>query len=186
MDGETTLALRPGESTSLITDGLTWYTLGLGREAVFAFDYTSISVTGGNYTLAGSELNRIAYKFVGTLSSDQYIVVPSTVQQYWVDNATTGAYNFYLQTSGGTPVAVNQGARGIYYCNGANVVDADTSTLASPVGVPDGGTGITSYTTGDLLYANSANSLTKLAAVATGNVLRSGGVGTAPAWARRS
>lgn len=184
VDGVTTLALRPGESTSLITDGLTWYTLGLGREAVFAFDYTSISVTGGNYTLAGSELNRIAYKFVGTLSSDQYIIVPSTVQQYWVDNATTGAYNFYLQTSGGTPVAVNQGARGIYYCNGANVVDADTSTLASPVGVPDGGTGITSYTTGDLLYANSANSLTKLAAVATGNVLRSGGVGTAPAWGK--
>lgn len=184
IDDLPTLALRPGESTNLLTDGLTWYTLGLGQEAVFAFDYTSVTVTGGTYTLAGSELNRIAYKFVGTLASDQYIVVPSTVQQYWVDNATTGAYSFYLQTSGGTPVPVNQGARGIYYCNGTNVVDADTSTLSTPVSVPDGGTGIISYTIGDMLYANSATSLAKLAGVAAGNVLRSGGIGAAPAWGK--
>ena len=184
IDDLPSLALRPGESTNLLTDGLTWYTLGLGQEAVFAFDYTSISVTGGTYTLTGSELNRIAYKFVGTLSADQYVVVPATVQQYWVDNATTGAYNFYLQTSGGTPVAVAQGARGIYYCNGTNVVDADTATISLPVGVADGGTGITSYATGDLLYANSATTLAKLSDVAVGNVLRSGGVGVAPAWGK--
>lgn len=184
IDDAANLTLRPGESASLITDGLTWYTLGLGQEAVFAFDYTSISVTGGNYTLAGSELNRIAYKFVGTLSSDQYIIVPSTVQQYWVDNATTGAYNLYLRTLGGTPVPVNQGARGIYYCNGTNVVDADTSTISLPLDVADGGTGITSYAIGDLIYADSATTLAKLSDVAVGNVLLSGGVGTAPLWGK--
>lgn len=184
IDGAGTLALRPGESTNLMTDGLTWYTLGLGQEAVFAFDYTSISVTGGTYTLAGSELNRIAYKFVGALTSDQYIVVPSTIQQYWVDNGTTGVYNFYLQTSGGTPVSVPQGGRGIYYCNGTNVVDADTATISLPVSATDGGTGQTSYTTGDLLYASSATTLAKLPDVAVGNVLRSGGVGLAPAWGK--
>ncbi len=184
IDGTATLLLRPGESTNIITDGLTWYTLGLGQEAVFAFDYTSITVTGGTYTLSGSELNRIAYKFVGTLASDQYIVVPSTVQQYWVDNATTGPYAFYLQTSGGTPVGVTQGTRGIYYCNGTNVVDADTSTVALPVSVPNGGTGITSYTVGDLIYANSATTLAKLSDVAVGNVLLSGGVGVAPLWGK--
>ena len=184
IDGAGTLVLRPGESTNLMTDGVTWYTLGLGQEAVFAFDYTSITVTGGTYTLAGSELNRIAYKFVGTLTADQYIVVPSTIQQYWVDNGTTGAYNFYLQTSGGTPVSVPQGGRGIYYCNGTNVVDADTATISLPVSATDGGTGQTSYTTGDLLYASSATTLAKLSDVAVGNVLRSGGVGAAPAWGK--
>lgn len=184
VDGLLTLTLRPGESTSLITDGLAWYTLGLGQKAVFAFDYTSISVTGGNYTLAGSELNRIAYKFVGTLTSDQYIIVPSTIQQYWVDNATSGAYNLYLQTSGGTPVSVGQGTRGIYYCNGTNVVDADSSTVSLPVNVSDGGTGITSYAIGDMLYANSATTLAKLSDVAVGNALLSGGVGTAPLWGK--
>lgn len=50
------------------------------------------------------------------------------------------------------------------------------------VTVPFGGTGQTSYTVGDLLYADSTTSLAKLADVAVGNVLRSGGVGVAPAW----
>jgi hypothetical protein len=38
-------------------------------------------------------------------------------------------------------------------------------------------------TTGDLLYASSANTLSRLASVASGQVLTSQGVGTAPAWA---
>lgn len=184
IDDLTTLALRPGDSATLVTDGLTWYTLGLGQEAVFAFDYTSITVTGGTYTLAGSELNRIAYKFVGTLGSDQYIVVPSTVQQYWVDNATTGSYSFYLQTSGGTPISVAQGARGIFYCNGSQVVDADTATISLPISAANGGTGITSYAIGDLIYASGATTLSKLADVAVGNALISGGVGVAPSWGK--
>lgn len=184
IDGAATLALRPGDSASLTTDGLTWYSLGLGQDAVFAFDYTSISVTGGNYTLSGSDLNRIAYKFVGVLTSDQYVIVPSTIQQYWVDNATTGAFALYLRTSGGTPVQVPQGARGIYYCNGTNVVDADTSTISLPVNPADGGTGITSYSVGDLLYASGPTTLAKLSDVAVGNALISGGVGVVPSWGK--
>ena len=184
IDGDSTLVLRPGDSASLITDGLEWFTLGLGQQAVFAFDYTSITVTGGNYVLAGSELNRIVYKFVGTLTSDQYIIVPSTVQQYWVDNATTGSYNLFLRTSGGTPVSVAQGSRGIYYCNGTNVVDADTSTISLPINPSDGGTGITNYAVGDMLYADGAASLAKLTSVPVGNALISGGVGVAPLWGK--
>ena len=45
-----------------------------------------------------------------------------------------------------------------------------------------GGTGITSYTVGDLLYASGATTLSKLADVVTGNALISGGVGVAPSW----
>lgn len=184
VDDMPTLVLRPGDSASLITDGLEWFTLGLGQEAVFAFDYTSITVTGGNYTLAGSELNRIAYKFVGALGSDQYIIVPATVQQYWVDNATTGAYDLYLRTATGTPVPVPQGARGIFYCNGTNVVAAETFSISLPIDVADGGTGITSYAIGDLLYADSPVTLAKLSDVAVGNALLSGGVGAAPSWGK--
>ena len=48
-----------------------------------------------------------------------------------------------------------------------------------------GGTGqLGGYAVGDILYANGASALTKLAAVATGNVLISGGVTTAPAWGK--
>lgn len=45
-----------------------------------------------------------------------------------------------------------------------------------------GGTGIVTYAIGDLLYASAATTLSKLADVATGSVLISGGVATAPAW----
>ena len=47
-----------------------------------------------------------------------------------------------------------------------------------------GGTGQTSYAVGDLLYADTTTSLAKLADVATGNALISGGVGVAPSWGK--
>ena len=56
------------------------------------------------------------------------------------------------------------------------------STLTGTVPVANGGTGLTSYTVGDLLYASASTTLSKLADVATGSVLVSGGVGVAPAW----
>ena len=48
--------------------------------------------------------------------------------------------------------------------------------------VPDGGTGLSSYAVGDLVYASATTTLAKLADVATGQVLVSGGVNTAPAY----
>lgn len=47
-----------------------------------------------------------------------------------------------------------------------------------------GGTGQTSYAVGDILYASTTSALSKLAGVATGNALISGGVGTAPSWGK--
>ena len=47
-----------------------------------------------------------------------------------------------------------------------------------------GGTGQTSYAVGDILYANTTTSLAKLADVATGNALISGGVGVAPSYGK--
>ena len=47
-----------------------------------------------------------------------------------------------------------------------------------------GGTGNASYTIGDILYASASTTLSKLADVATGNVLISGGTSTAPAWGK--
>jgi len=50
------------------------------------------------------------------------------------------------------------------------------------LGVTYGGTGLDSYTTGDLLYASGSATIGKLADVAIGNVLLSGGIGAAPTW----
>jgi len=144
IDGLATKTYAPGNSSVIVSDGTDYYTVGFGQSAIFIFDYTVIDVSGsGNYVLTGSELNRIVYKFTGTLSGDVDVVVPDTVQQYWVDNATSGAYVLTIISTTGSGVVVNQGARAILYCDGADVIDADTSTVSFPISVAQGGTGAT-------------------------------------------
>jgi hypothetical protein len=48
----------------------------------------------------------------------------------------------------------------------------------------NGGTGQSVYAVGDILYASTTTTLAKLADVATGNSLISGGVGVAPSWGK--
>jgi hypothetical protein len=61
-----------------------------------------------------------------------------------------------------------------------------TVSASSTLSAAYGGTGNSTYTIGDLLYAASPSALSKLADVATGNVLISGGVATAPSWGKVS
>lgn len=144
INASSTLLLQPGDSAVVVSDGVQWYTIGLGQQAVFAFDYTSIAITGGTYTLSGSELNRIAYKFTGTLASNAEIVVPATVQQYWVNNATTGAFTLGVKTASGTATLVDQGSTAILYCDGTEIISATTSAaFAGVLPVTQGGTGAT-------------------------------------------
>lgn len=64
--------------------------------------------------------------------------------------------------------------------------NASSTILTSNAAVTaaQGGTGQTSYTTGDLPYASAATTISKLADAATGNALISGGVGVAPAYGK--
>jgi hypothetical protein len=66
------------------------------------------------------------------------------------------------------------------------VVNSSGTALTAIASLPatTGGTGITSYTVGDLVYASASTVLSKLADVATGNALISGGVGVAPSWGK--
>ena len=144
IDGSSTLTLQPYESCIIIQDGTDFYTIGFGQSGTFAFDYTTISVAGsGTYTLSGSELNRIAYNFTGVLTGNKIVEVPATIQQYWITNSTTGTYTLTVKLSGSTGIVINQGARGIYYSNGSDVVNADTGGLSIPISIASGGTGAT-------------------------------------------
>jgi hypothetical protein len=59
-----------------------------------------------------------------------------------------------------------------------------TNGVTGALPAANGGTGQSSYTTGDILYASAATTVSKLADVATGNALISGGVGAAPSWGK--
>ena len=146
IDGGVSLSFQPGESAIIVSDGSNFYTIGFGQSALFAFDYTVINVPGsGVYTLTGSELNRVAYRFTGILTGNRSIVVPATVQQYWVDNETTGSYDLTIDPyGGGTGFTVAQGERVILYCDGTDILNASTQGVSFPIAVNQGGTGATS------------------------------------------
>lgn len=146
INGASTLTLSPGDSCIIVTDGLEFWTIGFGQSAVYAFSVLQIDISGsGNYTLSIAELNKTAYIFTGTLTGNRDIIVPTTVQQYWVSNQTSGSYTLGIRTTGqASPgVTVSSGARAILYCDGTDVVDADTATISIPVAISQGGTGAT-------------------------------------------
>jgi len=145
INGQASLVFNPGDSARILTDGTSFYTIGYGQSASFSFDYVSISLTGqpSPYTLSGTNLNRIAYQFSGVLTANMQIIVPNTIQQYWVRNTTTGSYTLTVKTSAGTGIAVVQNGAAILYCDGTNVVEADTNNLSTPIAIAQGGTGAT-------------------------------------------
>lgn len=63
-------------------------------------------------------------------------------------------------------------------------ISGGTITGITELSPADGGTGISTYTIGDILYASGTGTLAKLADIATGNVLLSGGVGVAPSYGK--
>ena len=93
--------------------------------------------------------------------------------QFGIGGATYGTAN-YVFTSGGASAAPTWSQ--------VSLSAGVTGTLPAT----NGGTGQASYAIGDLLYADTTTSLARLADIATGNVLLSGGVSTAPAWGKVS
>jgi hypothetical protein len=67
--------------------------------------------------------------------------------------------------------------------NSSGQLDA-TDGLVNAVPATNGGTGQAGYAVGDLLYASTTTVLNRLADVAVGNALISGGVGVAPAYGK--
>lgn len=85
---------------------------------------------------------------------------------------------------------ITSGTVGSAYISGSYTGITGVGTLtagtwnATAIGAAYGGTGLTSYTIGDIIYASGATTLAALPDVATGNALLSGGVGAAPAWGK--
>lgn len=110
----------------------------------------------------------------GTNSATRLAI--GSINQVLTSNGTTASWStpadnvssFSAGTTGLTPATATTGA----------------VTLAGTLVAANGGTGQSSYTVGDILYASTTTALSKLADVATGNALISGGVGAAPSWGK--
>lgn len=146
IDGAATKTFGVGSSAAIVTDGANWFTLGFGTGSGggSSFDFVQIDVAGsGDFILAGANLGRVGYRFVGVLTGTRNIIVPGSIAQYWITNATTGAFSLFVKTAAQTPpgIEVLQNNANILYCDGTNVVDAESSTVTFPISVAQGGTG---------------------------------------------
>lgn len=152
INGAPSQAFNPNDSAIVLCDGTNFFTVGLGQSVASSFNFVTISLAGatGTVVLSGAQLNRISYKFTGALAGNTVVQVPASIQQYWVDNETTGSFTLTISCGAGSTVAVPQGGRAILYCDGGNIVNAITTTSSAPT-FPDGVPGNPSITfTSDL------------------------------------
>ena len=145
IDGSASINMDTNDSAIIFTDGTDFFTVGFGQGNTLAFDYVSLAVPGsGDFVLSGANLDRIAYNFTGALTGNRRIVVPNTVQQYWIDNQTSGAFTLEIDTAAGAGQIIPQGESAIVYCDATDVINAVSSTSVTfPITIGQGGTGAT-------------------------------------------
>ena len=104
--------------------------------------------------------------------------------------AFNGANNVYLSSTSADLAIGTTSANAIHFVVNGGATDAMTIssagavTLGTALGQSSGGTGFSTYTTGDMLYASASNTLSKRAIGTTGQILTvSGGV---PTWSDAS
>jgi hypothetical protein len=161
--------------------------------------YVSVSITSANQALtalngAADQSRNMVINLTTTTTANFNVYIPPAEKVYIIRNASAYDATIYCSTvignttAAGTGATIPAGRETLIFSDGTNVslaVDYVSSlNLASPLPATSGGTGQSSYTVGDLLYANTSTTLTKLADVATGNALISGGVGVAPSYGK--
>lgn len=201
--GSTTLSkLALGTTNFVLTAGagapqyVAQSTLSVGSATTAGFATTAGSATTATTAtnIAGGIANQIPFQTsAGTTS---FITTPTTgfvlgwngSAYTWVNApAATTATNLAGGSAGVVPyqTGTNTTAFTSVGSAGQPLVSNGTSAPAfATLAVNGGGTGLTSYTTGDLLVASSSSALSNLADIAVGNALLSGGVGVAPSYGK--
>jgi hypothetical protein len=155
---------------------------GLNLNPATTFNISNTAVTPATYGTASS-VGTFTVNAQGQLTNavDTPIAISAAAVSGLAASATTDTTNATNITSGTLPSGRLSGSY-------PSVTGVDTLTVgtwnATPIAANYGGTGQTSYTVGDILYADTTTSLAKLSDVATGNALISGGVSGNPSWGK--
>lgn len=147
---------------------------------------TTTTAGTGTITLAGASAGYQSFAVIGNGNTTYYTIVDGNnwevgIGTYTASGTTLSRDTVLSSSAAGAKINLSGNTARVFVDYPAEKAISDGyGTLPAT----NGGTGQTSYAVGDLLYASSTTALSKLADVATGNALISGGVSTAPAWGK--
>jgi len=162
---------------------------GFGKDGTVTSVGSGAGLTGGAITASGT----LAVDYAGTdniilAGSDGTAITVVAGDRILVSDTTDNNAKFVnisqitAAIGGGTVTSVDGsgGSTGLTLTGGA-ITTSGTLTLGGTLAVASGGTNLTSYTTGDILYASGGTTLAKLAIGSAGQVLKvASGI---PSWA---
>lgn len=157
---------------------------------------TTTTTGTGTVTLAGASTGFQSFAAVGNGNTTYYCIAAQTGTEWEVGIGTYTSVGTTLSrttvlasSNAGSLVVFSAGTKDVFvtypssrsiYADGTTL----TATNSSILPATSGGTSYASYAVGDILYASTTTALSKLADVATGNALISGGVGVAPSYGK--
>jgi hypothetical protein len=167
-----------------------------GQNADFGFRILVRSqanaVQNGIYTVTTEGTGGAAYQLTRATDADTYVAQSDTGlgggDYFFVSSGDTQAYFSFICTNDGTitfgttPITFQEFSSVPVYIGTAPInVSGQTIALTGIVPVANGGTNLSSFTTGDVIYSNATNSLAKLAIGSQYSVLSVSGAGV-PHW----
>jgi len=126
--------LQLTESLVIVSNGVDGYsTFAYGRSNTFAYTQLAKTVITGTYTLSAVEYANVVQEYFGALTGNVIVVLPSTVQIYYLNNQTTGSFSLTFKTSavGAATVTVPQGQTLTVVCDGTNVYNSSSASGGS-------------------------------------------------------
>jgi hypothetical protein len=131
INGAASINLQPADSCIVVCSGTAFYTVGIGQSTEFNFTQLTKAVTAGTYTLTAAEASNVIQKYTGTLTNNVTVVLPPTIQVYYIANQTDGTlanYTITFQTSavGATAAIVPAGQQVTLVCDSVNLYNANT------------------------------------------------------------
>lgn len=145
VNGSASVVFQPDDSAIIVCSGAAFYTVGLGKSTQFNFTQLTKAVTSGSYTLTPGEASNVIQKYTGTLSGNVTIIVPQTVQVYYIINETIGGasnYTVTISTGAGGTAAIAAGNQATLVCDSVNLFNANTALAGtSNISLADGSVG---------------------------------------------
>jgi hypothetical protein len=124
---------------------------------------------GGTFTLTSAEASNKLLQFTGSPTLNIMVIVPNVVAVYYTQNTYSGTNTLTIKTAAGASVVTIPNSRSILYCDGTDVVQAQTTAVAA--------TSLAGGVAGSLVYQSGTDVTAFTAAGTAGQVVLSGGAG---------